>query len=281
MLFGRAVFFAKTGRQMMSFLTGKKKLATMVLGIALLGTAALIGGCGSKDSAPAPKADTKQVLKVGTNATYVPFEFIDEKDGKKSYSGFDMDLAREIGKRLNMEVEFHNIPFDGLIPALGTGEINMAATGMVITPEREQRVSFIPYYQSGLGILVQKDATDIHNLQDLKGKRVAVQLGTTGSVAAHSVEGTIIREFDHNSEALLELKQGGADAVITAIPVAKYYLKTTTDSNAKLVEEPISKQTLGLAFSKNDTALLDKVKKAMDEMKADGTIDKLEQKWFK
>lgn len=266
----------------MGIMTGKKKLVAMVLGVAILGTAALLGGCGgSKDSAAPAKPDTKQVLKVGTNATYVPFEFIDEKDGKKSYSGFDMDLARELGKRLNMEVEFHNIPFDGLIPALGTGEIDVAATGMVITPEREQRVNFIPYYQSGLGILIGKDINDIKSLQDLKGKRVAVQMGTTGSVAAHTVEGAVIREFDHNSEALLELKQGGADAVITAIPVAKYYLKTTTDSNAKLVEEPISKQTLGLAFAKDKADLLAKAKKVMDEMKADGTLDKLEQKWFK
>ena len=132
-----------------------------------------------------------------------------------------------------------------------------------------------------MGILIGKDINDIKSLQDLKGKRVAVQMGTTGSVAAHTVEGAVIREFDHNSEALLELKQGGADAVITAIPVAKYYLKTTTDSNAKLVEEPISKQTLGLAFAKDKADLLAKAKKVMDEMKADGTLDKLEQKWFK
>lgn len=261
-----------------------KKTMLTLLGSGVLCLALLASGCGNNNSSQSQndKQDGKtNILKVGTNATYVPFEFIQEKDGVKDYAGFDMDLSREIGKRLNMEVEFHSIPFDGLIPALASGEINMIASGMVMTPEREEKINFIHYYDSGLGILVDDKINDVHKLQDINGKRVAVQMGTTGSVAAHSVEGvTSIREFDHNSDALLEMKQGGADVVITAIPVAKAYLKTTQDTHAKLVEEPINTQKLGLGFSKNDTDLYNKVQKALEDIKADGTYEKLQKKWI-
>lgn len=259
-----------------------KKYIVTALGAALVAGAVLVSGCGGSTTkeATAGSGAAPQVLKVGVNPTYVPFEFIKEENGEKKYVGFDMDMAREIGKRLGMKVEINNIPFDGLIPAIQTGQINMIASGMVITPERQEKLNFVPYYESGLGILVAKNINDVKNVNDLKGKKVAVQMGTTGSVAAHKIEGVgEIREFDHNSDALLELKQGGADAALTAIPVAKYYLATTQDSNAKLVEEPITKQTMGFGFNKDDKELYEKVKKAVEDIKADGTYAALAKKW--
>lgn len=249
------------------------------LAIALVSALGLVAfsGCTTDKKV---EADSMPVLKVGTNATYVPFEYIEDNKGKKFYAGFDMDLAREIGKRLGMKVEIHNIPFDGLIPAINTGEIDMIASGMVITDTRKEKVDFIPYFDSGLGILVATNVNDVKNIHDLQGKRIAVQMGTTGSVAAHKIPNAIIREFDHNSEALLELKQKGADAVITAIPVGTHYLNTTSDSNAKMVEEPIQKQTMGLAFSKDKKELSSKVQKALEDMKADHTYQELKKKWM-
>ncbi len=254
----------------------KALILVMLPAVIAVGFAGCIGGKEETNK----KEASSSVLKVGTNATYVPFEFIEEKNGTKDYSGFDMDLSREIGKRLGMKVEIHNIPFDGLIPAINSGEIDMIASGMVITEERKERVDFIPYYDSGLGILVADTINDVKSVDDLKGKKIAVQMGTTGSVAAHKIPNAVIREFDHNSEALLELKQKGADAVITAIPVGKHYLKTTADSNAKMVEEPIQKQTMGLAFSKEKKELYAKVQKALEEIKADGTYQTLQKKWI-
>ena len=272
----------KASKAFRSGFFGKKSL---VLSCAVvLSAALLLTGCGdsaSEKKAAADASSAPKVLRVGTNATYVPFEFIEESNGNKSYSGFDMDLAREVGKRLGMEVEIKNIPFDGLIPAMLSGELDMIASGMVITPEREEKLAFIPYYDSGLGILVAQNIDDVKTADDLKGKRVAVQMGTTGSVAAHKIDGIAsIREFDHNSEALLELKQGGADAVLTSLPVAKYYLKTTSDSNAKLVPQPITKQTMGLGFAKDDKELYEKVQKIVADIKADGTYAALEKKWI-
>jgi len=260
----------------------KKKYKIFMLASIVALSAIALAGCGNKAETNTNATKELKILHVGTNATYVPFEFVEGgKDSDKTYKGFDMELSEEIAKRLGMKLEINNTPFDGLIMALQSKKIDMIASGMVITPERSEKVTFIPYYDSGLGILVNKNITDVNSVNDLKGKRVAVQMGTTGSVAAHKIEGIAeIREFDHNAEALLELKQGNVDAVLTAIPVAKYYLKTVPDSNAKLVESPITKQTLGLGINKDDKELTEKVQKAFNEIKADGTYDKLMKKWF-
>lgn len=249
----------------------------VLLGICTAAVSALLlTGCGSGDNAG--KADAPKILKVGTNATYLPFEFKGDDGG---YKGFDMDLSEAIGKELGMKVEIHNIPFDGLINAINTGEIDMIAAGMVMIPERKERVDFIKYYDGGLGIMVDdKYAGSIKSLDDLSGKRVAVQIGTTGADAAHKIPDAQVREFDHNSDAMLELKQGGADAVIAAIPVMKYYLITTKDAHAKLVEQPLNNQELGLAVKKGNKELQDKISGALDKLKANGEYQKLYDQWF-
>ena len=247
-----------------------KMKSKWILG-ALLAASLVIAGCGGQS------AEKEAVLKVGTNATYVPFEFKNDKD---EYAGFDMELAQQIAERLHRKLEIRNIAFDGLIPAMLTGELDMIASGMVVTPERAQKVDFIPYYQAGLGILLNPNVEGVHQKNDLQGKKFAVQMGTTGAVAAHSIPGAQIVEFDHNSDALLELRKGSVDAVICSIPVAKHYIKTTTDHHAKLVKDPIEAQTLGLAFNKNNTQLKQEVEKVLLEMKKDGTYEALQKKWF-
>lgn len=247
----------------------------VMMGICMTAIAALLlVGCGGSPA----KTEAPKILKVGTNATFLPFEF---KGDDGSYQGFDMDLARALGKQMGMEVEFHNIPFDGLINTINTGEIDMIAAGMTITPARKERVDFIKYYDDGLGIMISdKLVGSVKTLQDLKGKRIAVQIGTTGSAAAHKVEGAEIREFDHNSDAMLELKQGGADAVVSDIPVMKYYLSTTKDTHSTLVEDPISSDELGLAVKKDNKELLEKVSKALEALKVNGEYQKIYDKWF-
>ena len=108
-------------------------------------------------------------LIVGTNATFVPFEFKDDKT--QDYAGFDIDLIRAIGKRINKDVELKNVAFDALIPALNTHDIDVAASGMTITKARSEKVLFSsPYYENALAI-VYKDSNSIHSLEDLKNKK--------------------------------------------------------------------------------------------------------------
>lgn len=250
----------------------KKAIAMLVLAFFVLTLG--LAGCG-KQQAPAQS----KVLKVGTEATFPPFEFQDEKT--KEYTGFDIDLAKAVGKQMGYQVEIQNMGFDGLIPALQTSSIDMIASAMSITDERAQKVNFSqPYYKSGLSIVVKKDNTTINNFKDLEGKRIAVQIGTTSAKEAQKIKNAQVREFNSNSEAYMELVNGGADAVVNDLPVNQYYLTQTNGKDAKLVGEVANAEEYGLAVAKNNKELADKVNKALDELKKNGEYDKIYQKWF-
>lgn len=249
------------------------KLKKLIVGSCMLVMAgSLVGGCGSSSQT------TSNKLIVGTNATFVPFEFKDEKT--QDYTGFDIELIRAIGKRINKDVELKNIAFDALIPALNTRDIDVAASGMTITKARSEKVLFSsPYYENALAV-VYKDGTTVNSLDDLKGKKIAAQLGTTGADLTHKIEGTAVKEFDHSNEALLELQNGGVDATVIDLPVAQYYSTKHPDQHIKFMAYPNTKEYLGLAMNKDNKALQEQINKAIADMKADGEFNTLYKKWF-
>ena len=251
-----------------------KKVKKLVLGsLMVVMAASLVGGCGSSSTTTSNKK-----LIVGTNATFVPFEFKDDKT--QDYAGFDIDLIRAIGKRINKDVELKNVAFDALIPALNTHDIDVAASGMTITKARSEKVLFSsPYYENALAI-VYKDSNSIHSLDDLKNKKIAAQMGTTGSDLAHKIEGTSVKEFDHSNEALLELQNGGVDATVIDLPVAQYYSTKHPDEHIQILPYPNTKEYLGLALNKDNKALQEEINKAIADMKADGEFNTLYKKWF-
>lgn len=141
-----------------------KKLTALIATAALLLSLGL-AGCGGEK--PAEQA---KVLKVGTDAAFAPFEFQDENS--KDYTGFDVDLIKAIGKQMGYQVQIQNTGFDGLIPALEAGNIDVVIAAMSITPERSAKVNFSkPYYKSGLSIVVKSGNTDINSFKALEGKR--------------------------------------------------------------------------------------------------------------
>ena len=248
----------------------KKLLVFMMAALMLVALA--VTGCGGeeKKAAEAPE----KVLRVATEPTFAPFEF--QEEGSDKLSGFDMDLIRAIGAKMGYKVEIANMGFDALIPALNTGNIDVAIAGMSITDERKQAVGMSdPYYTSGLIVMVQKDNNDIKSIEDLKGKRIAAQIGTTGAAKAHSVEGAVVTEFNTNTESAMELTNGGVDAVINDSPVIGYYLAQGGSEVAKTVAEQY-----GIAVKKDNTKLLEDINKALAELKKDGEYDKIYKTWF-
>lgn len=181
-------------------------------------------GCGGSQTAGTKPAEKKELI-VGTEPSFAPFEFPDKQSGE--LTGFDLDLIKAMGKKAGFEkVTVKGMGFDALIPALDAGNIDVAIAGMSITDARKQKVNFTdPYYESGLATVVRKDNNAIKSLEDLKGKTIAVQLGTTGADAAGKIEGATVKTFDTSDTACLELKNGGADAVISDLPVLQYFLK--------------------------------------------------------
>ena len=253
----------------------KKLLVFMMAALMLVALA--VTGCGGeeKKAAEAPE----KVLRVATEPTFAPFEF--QEEGSDKLSGFDMDLIRAIGAKMGYKVEIANMGFDALIPALNTGNIDVAIAGMSITDERKQAVGMSdPYYTSGLIVMVQKDNNDIKSIEDLKGKRIAAQIGTTGAAKAHSVEGAVVTEFNTNTESAMELTNGGVDAVINDSPVIGYYLAQGGSEVAKTVGDVMEAEQYGIAVKKDNTKLLQDINKALAELKKDGEYDKIYKTWF-
>lgn len=253
-----------------------KKLLFLLtaLVMAVMMVAGCGGGGGEKKAAEAPK-----VLRVGTEPTFAPFEF--QKEGSKEFDGFDMDLIRAIGKQLNMKVEIQNMGFDALIPALNAGNIDVAAAGMSITPDRQKAVDMSdPYYVAGLVVVVNKDNEAIKSINDLNGKGISVQIGTTGAERAAKVPDAKVKNFNTNAEVFLELKNKGVDAVIIDKPVAEYFLATGGGKDfAKIVGDTLEAESFGISLKKN-SSLTKEINKALLDLKKNGEYDKIYTKWF-
>ena len=251
---------------------------TFMLLIAMVMVVMMAAGCGGgeKKAAEAPK-----VLRVGTEPTFAPFEF--QKDGSKEFDGFDMDLIRAIGKQLNMKVEILNMGFDALIPALNAGNIDVAAAGMSITPDRQKAVDMSdPYYVAGLVVVVNKDNTAVKGINELNNKGIAVQIGTTGALYAEQLKskGAVVKTFNTNAEVFLELKNKGVEAVIIDKPVAEYFLATGGGKDyAKIVGDTMEAESYGLSLKKNSPLTKD-INKALLDLKKNGEYDKIYAKWF-
>ena len=251
-----------------------KKLVVVMMAVLAM-AAMMVAGCGGDKK----EAAAEKVLRVGTEPTFAPFEF--QKEGSKEFTGFDMDLIRAIGKQMGYKVEIQNMGFDALIPALNAGNIDVAAAGISITDERKKAVAFSePYYTSGLIVMVNKDNNDIKSIEDLKGKRIACQIGTTGEGKARSVEGAVVTAFNTNTEAALELKNKGVDAVINDSPVVGYYLAQGGNEFAKTVGDVMEAEQYGMAVKKGNDKLAADISKAMEELKKNGEYDKIYKTWF-
>lgn len=246
-------------------------IITLILACTLL----FVIGCG-KQQATTP---TTPVIRVGAETTFPPFEFQDEKT--QAYVGFDMDLIRAIGKQLGYEVEISSMGFDALIPSLDSGQIDVIISAMTITDDRAKKVGFsAPYYQSGLSIVVNKANNDIQGFADLAGKRIAVQIGTTGAEESKKIPQATVREYNSPSEAYMELKVGGVDAVVNDLPVNQYYLAQGGNRDAKAINAILHSESYGIAVNKSNTELLAKINTALSELKANGEYTKIYEQWF-
>ena len=257
---------------------------TVLLSILVLALGILTAGCGGGDkgdkkaAAPAPAANEE--LIVGTEPSFAPFEF-PEKDSKE-FTGFDMDLIRALAKEMGYKkCTIKNMGFDALIPALNAGNIDVAAAGMSITPDRQKAVDMSdPYYVAGLVVVVNKDNTAVKGINELNNKAIAVQIGTTGAERAAKVPGAKVKNFNTNAEVFLELKNKGVEAVIIDKPVAEYFLATGGGKDyAKIVGDTMEAESYGLSLKKNSPLTKD-INKALLDLKKNGEYDKIYAKWF-
>ncbi|QXL83401.1 glutamine ABC transporter substrate-binding protein GlnH [Comamonas sp. NLF-1-9] len=224
---------------------------------------------------PAAHAADK-TLVVATDTAFVPFEF--KQDGK--YTGFDIQLWEAIAKQANLEYKLQPMDFNGIIPGLQTKSIDAALAGITIREDRAKVVDFSdPYYESGLAILAPENST-IKTAKDLDGKTVAVKTGTVGvDYMKANVPGAKLKLFPNIDNAFLELATGRIDAVVHDTPNVQYYAKTAGAGKVKVTGSLKSGDFYGIAFPKGSD-LVPVVNKALKELKANGTYDKLYETWF-
>lgn len=223
-----------------------------------------------------------EVLKIGSETVYPPFEFLDSTSGK--YVGFDIDLLEAVSKRAGFEPQIYSMGLDGLIPALLSGSIDVAVSALTITPERAAKVAFTkPYYDAGLTIMTHaKHAAEIKGPKQLEGKTLCAEIGSAGAHYMSKLPGVKIRTFNSAAEAFLEISQGGCYAMVNDKPVNEYFLKQNSAQGKNLQEVPVvlSEDQYGFAVNKKNTALVERLNKALDAVRADGTYDRIYAKWF-
>ncbi|HRD20316.1 MAG TPA: basic amino acid ABC transporter substrate-binding protein [Fervidobacterium sp.] len=216
-------------------------------------------------------------LIIGTEPTFPPFEFVDEKN---QVVGFDIDIANELAKRLGVKVEVVSLPFDSLIPALQQGKIDMVIAGMTITEDRAKVVDFSkPYFEANQAIVVRKESKfEPKKLEDLIGKKIAVQLGTTGDLISSEIKGIEVVRFQRFTDAFLELQNGRVDAVVLDEAPAKAYVKKFPKFVISSIVD--TGETYGIAVRKGNKELLNFVNQTLDIMKSTGTYNKIISTWF-
>ena len=220
------------------------------------------------------KNSTKKTITVGADTTFPPFEM--EVHGK--VTGFDIDLIHAIAKTEGLKLKLSTMDFQGLIPALQTGTIDVAVAGITITPQRAKVVNFShPYYHSGLSILVKKDSP-IHSVQDLKGKTVAVKLGTTADLMMSKKAGVQVQRFTNIDDAYNQMENGGANAVVFDNPVNLNYAKS--HPNVHVVGKLLTGENYGIAVTKKDPGLLKKINDGLYKVYKSGEYAKLYKQYF-
>lgn len=264
------------------------------------------GGTSSPSSAPASQAPASQAASAGPTFTvpdsvkaagkivwcvdvsYPPEEFY-AADGTTA-QGSDVDIATEIGNRLGVKTQIDNTGFDGIIAALLAKKCDAIISGMNDTPKRAEQVDFIDYLKVGQGLLVPVgNPKGIHTLEDLSGKSVAVQLGTTNADAlaaandklkAAGKPGIDIQTYQQDTDGFQQLALGRVDAFSTDSPVVAYYnSKPENKGKFEVGGTPIDPAPIGIAVRKDDPQMKAAVQAVIDAMYADGKLKAIVDKW--
>lgn len=225
------------------------------------------------------KVKDKGVLVVGLDATFAPMGFRGENG---EIVGFDIDLAKEVAKRWGVEVEFKPCEWDGIIFDLNSGNIDMVWNGMTMTEERIKQVTFSePYFTDGQLIFSRK-GEEVKKVTELEGKVVGLQLGSSADYAVQKSDifSKIkeVKKYATNVEALMDLEAGRTDAVVVDTVAGKYY--NSKRATLTYSDESLTTEYYGVAMRKKDKALAEKLNATLDEMRTDGTFDKISEKWF-
>lgn len=252
-----------------------KKIAAIILSAALV---VALAACGSSKDSDSNKSSGKaETLTMGTNASFPPYEYVDD-NGK--IVGIDAEIAQAIADKLGMKLEIKDMEFDSLIPAVKSKSIDLVLAGMTVNEERKQSVNFSDSYSTGVQVVIVKENSEIKTVDDLKGKKIGVQAGTTGDAYCSDDFGEEnVKQFSNGSLAVAALANGQVDCVVIDNEPAKNYV--AANSGLKILDTEYVTEDYAIAISKDNDDLLKKVNDALKELKDDGTVGKIVGKYIK
>nr|WP_280513973.1 ABC transporter substrate-binding protein [Ruminiclostridium herbifermentans] len=219
-------------------------------------------------------------LVVGTSADYAPYEYHTMIDGKDTIIGIDISIVNEIAKDLGVQLEIVDMSFDGLLAALNSDNVDIVIAGMNPDEDRRKAVDFSKiYYEAKQGVLIRAEDKDkIKTIEDLKGKNVGAQLGTTQeSIAKKQMENSTLVSLGKIPDLVMELKNNKIDALVVELPVANGYVKNNSD--LALSEITVEEESGGsaIAVKKGNADLVALIDKSLDRLMEEGAIEKFVQ----
>lgn len=247
----------------------KSKFRLVLVGLLSLSLLTL-AGCSSTPAA-------EKVLKVGSDIAYAPFEFMD-KDQKPT--GFDIDLINAIGEDMGYKVTIETCAFDGLIPAVQTGKYDVIISAMTITEERAKGVLFSDKYFQAMQYIAMKKGAGYTKLADLAGKKVGVQLNTTGQYAVED-KGITTKKYDTTPDALNDLLNGGVDAVVADSPVVLWFQAQNANAQIDSIAADTDQEFYGMAMKLGNTELAGKINASLKKLIDNKKYNEIYKKWFK
>lgn len=247
----------------------KKVVSMLLVAACTMGLAACGGSSegGSGDSGD----DT---LVMATNAEFPPYEYHEGDE----VVGIDVDIASAIAEELGMELKVEDMAFDSIIPAVTSGKADIGAAGMTVTPDREESVAFTDTYAHATQVIIVKEDSDITGPDDLVGKTIGVQLGTTGDLYATDIEDATVEQYNKGFEAVQALTQDKIDAVIIDGEPAKEFVAES--EGLKILDEAFTEEDYAIAVAKDNTELVDKINDALATLKESGKLDEIIAKYI-
>ncbi len=232
--------------------------------------------CSSKTDDKSNNDSQQATLTMATNAEFPPYEY---KEGDEVI-GIDAEVAKAIADKLGMKLEIVDTKFDAIIPGVQSGKYDMGMAGMTVTPEREESVTFSDSYATGIQSIIVKEGSDIKSVDDLSSStKIGVQLGTTGDIKAKDDFGAdAVAEMDKGADAVQALIAGKVDCVIIDNEPAKAFVEA--NEGLKILDTAYAQEDYAICFAKDNTELKDKVNAALKELIADGTVQKIVDKYI-
>jgi polar amino acid transport system substrate-binding protein len=258
--------------------TNLSKLVLLLMAAVLVLSACAPAATAEPTAVPVAPEPAAKVYRIATDATYPPFETVDELT--KEPVGFDIDLIAAIAEEAGFQYELVNVNFDALLAGMAECQFDAAISATTITEERKQSFNFSnPYINAGQVVTINKETTDITSVADLVGKRIGVQIATTGSIEADKIEGAEVKTYDTVDLAFQDLANRQVDAVIADYPTSLAFIQVNPE---KLVTtgDVFTEEEYGLPVCKTNTELLDLINTGLAAVQAKGLIPVLEAKWL-